>query len=71
MTSNVLRKLALAGAAIATLSMAACNSNKPVTNETNTTTDTTTTTTPDNSMSNTMTTTDTTNTMTTTNNVAS
>jgi hypothetical protein len=63
MTSNVLRKLAIAGAAVAVLSTAACS--KPaVTNETNTTTDTTTT--PDNSMSNTMTTTDTTNTTTNT-----
>ncbi len=66
MTSNMLRKLALAGAAVAALGMAACS--KPaVTNDTNTTTDTTMTT-PDNSMSNmTNMTTDTT----TTNNMAS
>jgi hypothetical protein len=49
MTSIVLRKLALAGAAVAALSMAACS--KPAaTNDTNTTTDTTAA--PDNSMSN-------------------
>jgi hypothetical protein len=65
MTSNVLRKLALAGAAVAVLGMTACGP-KTATNETNTTTDTTTTT-PDNSMSNM--TTDTTTT--TTNNMAS
>jgi hypothetical protein len=61
MTSNVLRKIALAGAAVASLSIAACS--KPaVTNDTNTTTDTTTTT-PDNSMSNMTTDTTTTNNM--------
>jgi hypothetical protein len=65
MTSNLLRKLALAGAAVAALSMAACS--KPAaTNETNTTTDTTTST-MDNGMSNSMTT----DTTTTTNNMAS
>jgi len=61
MTSIDLRRLALAGAAVAALGMAACA--KPaVTNDTNTAADTTT---PDNGMSNM--TTDTT----TTNNVAS
>jgi hypothetical protein len=61
MTSNVLRRFALAGAAVAALGIAACS--KPAaTNDTNTAADTNTMT-PDNSMSNMTTDTTTTNNM--------